>query len=114
MTTHVIPQPNGLVSLSALNAMVRQHSVMAAIEAFHAQLGDVFKLQLPGFNPIVLVGAEANEFILVKHADAFAWRSDSDPITRLLGHGLLVADGAMHDAPRAIMTPALHQPIVHA
>jgi cytochrome P450 len=114
MTPKVIPQPDGLNSLSALRAMLHERSVIAAFEEFHARLGNVFRLQLPGFHPIVLVGAEANEFILVKEKDNLRWRSDTDPITRLLGNGLLVTDGFVHDDPRRVMTPALHMPMIHA
>lgn len=107
---NLIPKPDGLVSLGALRAMIRERSVMAAFTAFHAALGDVFRLQLPGFHPVVLVGPEANEWLLVEARDDLRWRSEGDPIARLLRHGLLVEDGPLHDEPRAVMNPALYRP----
>lgn len=109
MPGQIIPQPDGLTSLGALRAMLREHSVLAAFEAFHAKLGEVFRLQLPGFHPIVLVGPEANAFVLMEQRGQLRWRSETDPIAKLLGHGLLVEDGeAMHDRPRQVMSEALH------
>lgn len=109
-----IPRLDGLVSLRALRAMIRERSVMAAFAAFHAALGDVFRLQLPGFQPVVLVGPEANEWVLVTAREHLRWRAERDPITRLLGHGLLVEDGPPHDEARAVMNPALHRPALPA
>jgi cytochrome P450 len=103
-----IPKPDGLAGLYALRRMIRQRSVLAAFEAFHEKLGNVFRLQLSGFHPVVLVGPDANRFVLVEQQEHLAWRSPTDPIARLLGHGLLVEDGpALHDQPRAAMMPAL-------
>ena len=110
----VIPKPDGIVSLGALRAMLTERSVMSAFSAFHASLGDVFRLQLPGFHPVVLVGPEANEWVLVKEQAHLQWRSENDPIARLLRHGLLVEDGPIHDEPRAVMNPALYKPALPA
>ncbi|HYO87445.1 MAG TPA: cytochrome P450 [Candidatus Limnocylindrales bacterium] len=110
----IIPKPDGLISLGALRAMIAERSVMSAFSAFHAQLGDVFRLQLPGFHPVVLVGPEANEWVLVKEQPHLQWRSENDPIARLLRHGLLVEDGSIHDESRAVMNPALYKPALPA
>jgi len=104
-----IPVPNNQASLRALNALLRQQSVLAALEVFHAELGDVFRIPLPGFNPVMLVGPEANRFLLVEQRDDLRWRSEQDPVTRLLQHGVLVEDGEAHDGLRRQMNPALHR-----
>lgn len=110
-----IPRPDGIVGLHALRRMIRERSVIAAFEAFHEKLGNVFQLQLSGFHPVVLVGPDANRFVLVEQAAQLAWRSPTDPIARLLGHGLLVEDGEkMHDEPRAVMMNALRARIMPA
>ncbi|MFN8377748.1 MAG: cytochrome P450 [Anaerolineae bacterium] len=106
----LIPKPDGLVSLGALRAMIRERSVMAAFSAFHDALGDTFRLQLPGFHPVVLVGPEANEWVLVEAREHLRWRSDRDPIAQLLRNGLLVSDGPIHDDSRVVMNPALYKP----
>ncbi len=103
------PVPDGQTGLRALRAMIEQKSPLAALEVFHQALGDVFQINLPGFKPIVLVGPEANRFVLVDHRDELLWRSEQDPITKLLRQGLLVIDGEQHDALRRLMTPAFHR-----
>lgn len=103
------PAPSGQIGLRALGAIIRHKSPLAALEVFHQTLGDVFRMTVPGFNPIVLVGPEANRFVLIEAREALRWRTESDPITRLLHHGLLVIDGAEHDLLRRVMTPAFHK-----
>ncbi len=109
ISTTTIPQPNGAVSFQALRVLVRQRSLLAALEVFHAELGDIFQIPLPGFNPIMLVGAEANHFLLVDERQNLRWRVEDDPITRLLRHGVLVEDGEAHDQLRRQINPALHR-----
>jgi cytochrome P450 len=104
-----VPTPDPQTSQEALRAMIQQRSIMGGLQAFHAGLGDVFQLSLPGFESIMLVGPEANRFVLVTDKDSFVWRTDSDPVARLLGHGMLVEDGATHDDARALANPALHR-----
>jgi hypothetical protein len=79
-----IPSPNNPVSRHALRAIVQHQNILAALEVFHAELGDVFQIPLPSFNPVVLIGSEANHFVLVEQRDNLRWRAEQDPITRLL------------------------------
>lgn len=108
MTRH-IPRPNNTTSLRALRAMIRERNPLAALEVFFREMGNVFYAPLPGFKPIMLAGPEACHFLLVEAREHFLWRSENDPITRLLGHGLLVEDGETHDHMRQGMHPALHK-----
>ena len=103
------PTAAGPTGLRALGAIIRQKSMLAALEVFHRELGDAFRVSLPGFKATVLVGPEANRFMLVTHRDDLRWRMERDPITRLLRHGLLVSDGEQHDTLRRLMTPAFHR-----
>jgi cytochrome P450 len=105
----VIPTPDNRLSLQALRALIQQRTTLAALEVFHAGLGDVFEIPLPGFNPVMLVGPEANRFLLVEGRENLHWRAEQDPITRLLRHGVLVEDGVSHDSLRRLMNPALHR-----
>ncbi len=105
----VVPKPEGPVSLAALRALLRQRSTLAALEVFHAELGDIFQIPLPGFNPIMLVGPEASRFVLVEQRSDLRWRAEQDAVTRLLRHGVLVEDGEAHDSLRGQMNPALHR-----
>ncbi|GAB4544883.1 MAG: cytochrome P450 [Anaerolineae bacterium] len=107
--TRPIPKPSGKVALAALQAWWRGKSPFAAIEAFHQQMGPVFRANLPTFKPIMTAGAEWARFILVEAREQFLWKNPKDPIARLLREGLLVADGETHDLMHRAMFPALHK-----
>jgi cytochrome P450 len=109
MTNATIPIPDAETGLLALKAMIDQRSPLAALQVFHARLGDVFQINLPGFKPVVLVGPKAARFVLVKARDELLWRNESDPVTELLRHGVLVEDGEVHDELRRNLNPALHR-----
>ncbi len=106
------PVPRGRAGWRALRALIEQRNLLAALEVLHAELGDVFRIRMPGFNPIVLVGPEALRFVLVTARDNLYWRSEGDPVTNLLRHGILVEDGAPHDVLRRQMAPAFHRQIL--
>jgi len=103
------PLPSGQAGRRALRALLRDRNLLAALQALHQELGDIFQLVLPGFKPVVMVGPEANRFVLVDERDKLRWRSEADPVTRLLRHGILVEDGPAHDRLRADISPALHR-----
>ena len=108
MAAHLaILAPNGRASLLAARAFARG-GPLEALEALHDALGDIFQLPLPGFRSVVLAGPVANRFVLTEARERLLWRAERDPVTRLLRQGVLVTDGARHDALRAAMTPALH------
>jgi cytochrome P450 len=93
--------------------MIRERSVLAAIEVFHQGLGNIFQLALPGFSAVMLVGPEAARFLLVTSRDDVRWRAETDPVTRLLRDGVLVIDGDEHDRIRNLMNPALHRQMLN-
>lgn len=103
------PRPDPQTAFQGLKAMLRAGSPLAALEVFHARLGDVFQVRLPGFSPVFLVGPEAARFVLVRARDDLRWRTESDPVTSLLRHGVLVEDGEAHDDLRRKLNPALHR-----
>lgn len=104
-----VPTTNQEVSLLALKSLLRERSVLGALEVFHEQLGDIFQIILPGFKPVMLAGPEAARFVLVSSRDDLRWRSEGDPVTALLRHGVLVEDGERHDMLRRTMNPSLHK-----
>lgn len=104
-----VPAPDLAAARQALRNFRREGHILAALEGLHQALGDVFALPLPGFRSVVVVGPEANRLLLTEARDRFCWRSEGDPVTRLLRQGLLVVDGAFHDNLREVMTPALHR-----
>ncbi len=103
-----IPVPSYTTGWRVVRAWKQRRHILGALEAVHQDLGDIFRLPLPGFDGVFVVGPEANRLVLTEGRDSFRWRADSDPVTRLLRHGLLVEDGASHDEAREIITPALH------
>ncbi len=107
--TQPIPVPDGKTALSALHSLVRHRNLLYALEIFHAALGDVFQLNMPGQRAVVLVGPDANRFVLVTARDKFLWRMADDPVVALFNEGVLVMDGEEHDRLRTMMSPALHR-----
>ncbi len=70
-------------------------------------LGDIFQVNLPGFHPVFLSGPQYGRFVLVEGRHNFRWRTENDPVTKLLRHGLLVEDGEAHARLRAPMNAVL-------
>ena len=51
---------------------------------------------------------------MVSQRDHLSWRKESDPVTKLLRHGVLVEDGDSHACLRGHMEPVLLKPqVVH-
>jgi cytochrome P450 len=109
MSVLLPPQPTTRISWLALQAWLRQGHLLAALETLHQELGDVFRIPLPGFSPVVLVGPQANRFVFSTGQEQLLWRAERDPVTRLLRHGVLVEDGQAHHRLRSLMAPALHR-----
>jgi cytochrome P450 len=70
-------------------------------------IGRFFQIPMWMFKPYVVFGPEANRKVLVTDRDKAAWRN-TDPVTDLLGRGVLVVDDEEHDHYRRIMEPSLH------
>jgi len=104
-----IPVPDPQSGLAALRAMLRERHPLAAMQVFHAALGDIFRINLPGFKPVVMVGPGPAHFVLVEGREGLRWRNENDPVTHLLRHGVLVEDGEPHDRLRRMMSPPLHK-----
>lgn len=104
-----IPVPDSQLSLLALRSMIRERTVLAALEVFGRELFPIFQLTLPGFRSVMMVGPEAARFVLVSGRGDLRWRNEQDPVTGLLRHGVLVEDGESHDRIRHAINPALHK-----
>lgn len=76
-----------------------------------ARYGDIFKTRLLGRPTVVLMGTEANQFVLSTHMDSFSWR-DGWPGTfkELLGESLFLQEGDEHRRNRKLLMPL---PVVH-
>ncbi len=104
-----LPLADGKIGLKVLRGLIRDRSLLTALEVMHQHVGNAFQITLPRFQPAVLVGPEANRQVLVTDRHKFLWRSESDPVTHLLRHGVLVVDGAKHEALRGHMDPLLQR-----
>lgn len=104
-----LPTAESETGLRVLRELARQRSLLVALEIMHEEVGDIFQITLPSFNPAIVVGPEWNRYLLVTDRDKFLWRVEGDPVVRLLRHGLLVEDGQSHDHLRALMEPGLNR-----
>ena len=74
-----------------------------------ARYGPVWRTHLLGRPCAVLLGPEANRFILGTHTHLFSSRAGwGKPITSLIGDGLSLIDGPEHRRHRRMIQPALH------
>ncbi|MEM7033369.1 MAG: cytochrome P450 [Chloroflexota bacterium] len=104
-----LPIADGPAGLQALKSLAQRRSLLGALEAMHTHVGDIFQITLPGFTPAVFVGPETNRQVLVSRRDEFLWRTETDPVTTLLRHGVLVEDGEAHRHLRKHMDPLLQR-----
>ena len=102
--TPPLPSPG-----SALRAFGNGQSVLTGMQGLHQELGDAFRIPLPGFSPVMMVGPEWARYVYVTGAEKLLWRAEHDPVTQLLRHGLLVEDHAQHDELRRHLDPSLHR-----
>ena len=92
---------------AALGSLIRERSPLGPLKVMAERLGRFFQIPLPMFKPFVVFGPEANRKVLVTEKDKLQWRN-TDPVTDLLGRGVLVVDGEEHDHYRKLMEPPLH------
>ena len=91
----------------ALRALLKEGSPLGPLKVMAKNVGRLFQIPLPMFKPYVVFGPDANRKVLVTERDKVLWRN-SDPVTDLLGRGVLVVDGEEHDYYRKLMEPPLH------
>jgi len=89
-----------------LRAFLKERSLLSPMRILYERLGNVFQIPLPSFHPFVVAGPDANRKVLVTDRNKLLWRN-TDPVTDLLGHGVLITDGEEHDHYRELMEPAL-------
>jgi cytochrome P450 len=104
-----VPVSDSAAGWEALKELVGPRDLVGALAAMRRRLGYVFRIALPGFSPVFLSGPDATRYALTEGREKLRWRNESDPVTGLLGHGLLVDDGETHDRLRHQIMPALHR-----
>jgi cytochrome P450 len=103
MTQNISPQ----TGREALLALFRERSPLGPLKVMAKHLGRFFQIPLPMFKPYVVFGPESVRKVLVTERHKVLWRN-TDPVTDLLGQGVLIVDGEEHDRYRKLMEPALH------
>jgi cytochrome P450 len=88
-------------------ALIKERSPLGPLKVMAGRIGRFFQIPIPGFRPYVVFGPEAVRKVLVTERNKLLWRN-TDPVTNLLDHGVLVTDGEEHDYYRALMEPVLH------
>ena len=106
-SSKLVPTISKSNSLPILKELAAQRSLLSGMSAMHKELGNLFAITIPGFKPVVVAGGEGAHELLVDQRQHFKWRVESDPVARLLRHGILVEDGDSHDRLRSYMQPAL-------
>jgi cytochrome P450 len=91
----------------ALRALIAEGSPLGPLKVMAEHLGRFFQIPVPGFRPYVVFGPVANRKVLVTERDKLLWRN-TDPVTDLLRHGVLITDGEEHDIYREMMETPLH------
>ncbi|MBP8047854.1 MAG: cytochrome P450 [Anaerolineales bacterium] len=92
---------------AAMRALFETRSPLGPLKVMAQHVGRFFQIPLPGFRPYVVFGPEAARKVLVTERDKLLWRN-TDPVTDLLGRGVLITDGEEHDRYRELMEPPLH------
>ena len=71
--------------------------------------GPVFTIRVLHAPVTMMIGPEANHYMLVSHAKNFVWREGSmGDLIPLIGDGLLTIDGLAHKTARRLLLPAFH------
>jgi cytochrome P450 len=104
MTSKKLPPQVGQL---ALRALIAEGSPLGPLKVMAEHVGRFFQIPIPGFRPYVVFGPEANRKVLVAERDKLLWRN-TDPVTDLLRHGMLITDGDEHDHYRELMEAPLH------
>src|SRR3954469_834120 len=77
--------------------------------------GPVFTIRVLHAPVTMMLGPEANHYMLVSNAKNFVWREGSmGDLIPLIGDGLLTIDGLAHKTARRVLLPAFHHEQVAA
>jgi cytochrome P450 len=101
--------PPGHFGLPVIGEMAELYSDFYGFaQRRYARYGPIFKSHANGKRAIVLLSAEAQHYVLLKHQENFIAHTGYEIIDPLLGEALLLLDGTVHRQRRTWMTPAFH------
>src|SRR4051794_10950018 len=75
----------------------------------HRAYGRTLPLSWFGYPLVLLIGPEGNRLVLSEQPRAFLWRPALYSLIPLLGEGLLVTDGDLHDRLRRLVLPVFQR-----
>jgi cytochrome P450 len=75
----------------------------------HRAYGRTLTLSWFGYPLVLLIGPEANRLVLSEQPRSFLWRPALYTLIPLLGEGLLVTDGDLHDRLRRLVLPVFQR-----
>lgn len=105
-----VPWPPGPRSFSIARTRQFATDPLALMLDLYERYGPVYTVKVLHFNVVMMLGPEANHYMLVSNAANFRWRDGHmRDLIPLLGDGLLTIDGALHRASRKMMLPAFHR-----
>jgi len=82
---------------------------------YYRDYGPVFSIRVLHAPITMMIGPDANHYVLVSHAKNFVWREGSmGDLIPLIGDGLLTIDGLAHKTARRLLLPAFHHEQVAA
>jgi cytochrome P450 len=103
------PLPPGNFGLPWLGETLDFLSQTNFLEQRQQRYGSIFKTNILGNPTAIMVGPEANRFILSSHTDCFSNQGWPDTLKSLFGQKALVfQEGAEHRRSRMLLMPTLH------
>ncbi|MEM9487473.1 MAG: cytochrome P450 [Cyanobacteria bacterium P01_F01_bin.116] len=103
------PHPPGSLGLPFLGESLNFLFDPQFADKRQAQYGNIFKTHILGRPTVVMMGPEANRFILSSHMEHFSWREGWPGTFReLLGESLFLQEGEQHRRNRKLLMPAFH------
>jgi cytochrome P450 len=113
MTQHAVslrgPLPPGQQGLPLLGETIPYLRDPQFVAVRQARYGNIFSTHLFGHPTVIMVGAEANKFVLSQGMSHFSWGQGwPATIKRLFPCSLIMQDGEEHQRNRQIIAPAFH------
>ncbi len=104
------PLPPGSAGLPLIGETLRFFLNPTFLGKRFEQHGSIIRTHLFGKPTVMMIGPEANRFILASHMQHFSW-GEGWPFTfkEILGESLFVQDGEEHKQKRRLMMPAFHR-----
>ncbi|MBW4575366.1 MAG: cytochrome P450 [Aphanothece sp. CMT-3BRIN-NPC111] len=104
-----LPLPPGSFGLPVIGETIAFLRDPQFVQRRQKKYGSIFKTNILGRPTVIMLGAEANRFMLSSEMHRFSWREGwPDTFKELLGGSLFVQEGAEHQRNRKLLMPAFH------